>query len=61
MGDEDKITVKAQMVKAQTRDEGCVRVTMDVFGMDDLQCLYVVSLAMKQAVFEFTPEVVDGA
>lgn len=58
--EEDKITIKAQVVKAQTKDEGCVRVTLDVFGMDTLQCVSVVKLAMDQAVIEFTPEVVDG-
>ncbi len=57
MGDE--IVVKAQVVKAQTKDEGCMRVTLDVFGMDTLQCVYLVELAMAQSVIRFTPEVVD--
>lgn len=55
----DDITFKGQFVKAQTKEEGCMRITIDLFGMETLQCVYAVELAMKQAVIEFTPVVVS--
>lgn len=55
----DKITIQAQLVKAQTTVDGALRVTMDIFGADDMGCGYMMLLAKDQKVIEFTPKEID--
>lgn len=55
----DAITIKAQVVKAQTTADGALRVYMDVFGADETQIAYMTLLAHRQESIRFTPEPCD--
>ena len=54
----DSITIRGQIVKAQTTADGALRVYLDVFGADREQIAYMVLLAHEQASIEFEPKLV---
>ena len=55
----EDITIKAQVVKAQTTQDGALRVYIDVFGNDKEQIAYMTLLAHEQASIEFEPKVIS--
>ena len=55
----DSMIIKGQVVKAQTTQDGALRVYIDVFGNDKEQIAYMTLLAHEQASIEFEPKVIS--